>query len=134
MHPKQIALEDKLHKMCLEVDNYLEDKFGTMFPLHPNRSKRGETASANYDGLFSTGVQFSSGYGSTLGRGYLLDIDISTLSWIKKEDRTLIEEEAITFIKTLLPVYFPDRKLEIKRDGNLIKIVGDFSLGIKDIN
>ena len=134
MHPKQIALEDKLHKMCLEIDNHLEDKFGTMFPLHPNRRKRGETASANYDGLFSTGVQFSSGYGSKLGRGYLLDIDISTLSWVKKEDRALIEEEAIALLKTLLPIYFPDRKLEIKRDGNLIKIVGDFSLGIKDIN
>lgn len=134
MHPKQIALEDKLHKMCIEVDNHLEDKFGTMFPLHPNRMKRGKTASANYDGLFSTGVQFSSGYGSKLGRGYLLDIDISTLTWVKKEDRLLIEEEAISFLKTLLPIYFPDRKLEIKRDGNLIKIVGDFSLGSKDIN
>ncbi len=134
MHPKQIALEDKLHKMCMELDNHLEDKFGDMFPLHPNRMKRGKTASANYDGLFSTGAQFSSGYGSQLGRGYLLDIDISTLSWVKKEDKTKIEEEAISFLKEIIPKYFPQRKLEIKRDGILIKIVGDFSLGSNDTN
>jgi hypothetical protein len=28
----------------------------------------------------------------------------------------------------------PERKLEIKRDQNVIKIVGDFSLGISEIN
>jgi hypothetical protein len=129
MHPKQSALEDQLHKMCIALDNHLEDKFGTMFPLHPNRMKRGKTANANYDGLFSTGAQFTLGYGSQLGRGYLLDIDISTLTWIKKEDVRVIEEEAILFIKEALPTYLPNRNLEIKRDMNLIKIVGDFSLG-----
>lgn len=134
MHPKQIELETQLHKMCLELDNHLEDNFGAMFPLHPNREKRGKTSSANYDGLFSTGVQFTNGYGSSLGRGYLLDIDISTLSWVKKSDVSLIEEEAINFLSKALKRYFPNRKLEIKRDQNVIKIVGDFSLGISEIN
>ncbi|MGD1822071.1 MAG: hypothetical protein ACPKM0_04820 [Pleomorphochaeta sp.] len=134
MHPKQIELEKKLHDMCIELDNHLEDEFGSMFPLHPNREKRGETASANYDGLFSTGLQFTSGYGSKLGRGYLLDIDISTLTWVKKDEVKIIEEEAIKYLKTLLPKHFPNRKLEIKRDQNVIKIVGDFSLGLSEIN
>ena len=133
MHPKQSALEDQLHKMCIALDNHLEDKFGTMFSLHPNRMKRGKTASANYDGLFSTGAQFTLGYGSKLGRGYLLDIDISTLEWTKKSEVALIEEEAILFIQEALPTYLPNRVLNVKRDGNVIKIVGDFSLGHTDI-
>ncbi|MGD1820540.1 MAG: hypothetical protein ACPKOI_11785 [Pleomorphochaeta sp.] len=134
MHPKQIELESRLHKICMELDNYLEDEFGTMFPLHPKREKRGKTSSANYDGLFSTGVQFTTGYGSQFGRGYLLDIDIRTLSWVTKADKTKIEEAAIQKLKTLLEIHMPERKLEIKRDQNLIKIVGDFSLGISEIN
>jgi len=134
MHPKQIELENKLHKMCIELDNHLEDTFGNLFPLHPNREKRGKTASANYDGLFSTGLQFTNGYGSSLGRGYLLDIDISTLTWVKKSDKTMIEEEAIKYLSSILIKHFPDRKLEIKRDQNVIKLVGDFSLGLSEIN
>lgn len=134
MHPKQIELENQLHKMCIELDNHLEDKFGNMFPLHPNREKRGKTASANYDGLFSTGLQFTNGYGSKLGRGYLLDIDISTLTWVKKEDTKMIEDEAIQYLSSILKKYFPNRVLELKRDQNVIKLVGDFSLGVSEIN
>jgi len=134
MHPKQIELEGQLHRMCLELDNHLEDKFGSMFPLHPNREKRGKAASGNYDGLFSTGLQFTNGYGSSLGRGYLLDIDISTLSWVTKNDILKIEEESINFIKLILPKHFPNRKLDIKRDQNIIKLIGDFSLGISETN
>ncbi len=134
MHPKQIALEDKLHKMCIDLDNHLEDMYGSLFPLHPNRMKRGKTASANYDGLFSTGTQFTNGYGSTLGRGFLIDIDIRTLSWVKKEDVKMIEDEAIEYLNSIISTYLPERKLEVKRDQNVIKIVGDFSLGSNDIN
>ncbi len=129
MHPKQRALENKLYEMSMDLDHHLEDTFGSKFPLHPNRLERGMASSPNYDGLFSTGVQFTPGYGSKYGRGYLLDIDIRTLSFVKKEQKTKIEEEAIAYLEKIMPTYFPTRNLKIKRDGVLIKIIGDFSLG-----
>jgi len=134
MDYKQDKLEESLTKMCLELDSYLEDKYGEKYPRHPNRMKRGEAASGNYDGLFSAGTKFTLGYGSSEGRGYIVDIDIVTLSWVKKEEEKQIIDDGISYLKDLLPKYFPDRKLEIKHDGNLYKIVGDFSLGMSEIN
>ncbi|MCH3908672.1 MAG: hypothetical protein LKE39_06935 [Sphaerochaeta sp.] len=129
MHPKQQALEDQLRRMCDALDNHLEDKYGTRYPLHPNRLERGEAASVAYDGLFSTGTQFTMGYGSQTGRGYLVVVDICTLDRVKPEDRAEIETEASRYLETLLPLYFPDRKLTLVKDGRVWKIIGDFSLG-----
>jgi hypothetical protein len=111
------------------LDNHLEDKYGTRYPLHPNRLERGEAASVAYDGLFSTGTQFTMGYGSQTGRGYLVVVDICTLDRVKPEDRAEIETEASRYLETLLPLYFPDRKLTLVKDGRVWKIIGDFSLG-----
>lgn len=134
MHPKQLELENTLHKMCLELDNYLEEKYGKDFPLHPNRLERGKASNGNYDGLFSAGTKFTLGYGSNEGRGYVIDIDIVSLAWITKKQEDKITCDGINYLRKLLPKYFPNRKLEIKKDGNLFKIVGDFSLGISEIN
>ena len=38
-------------------------------------------------------------------------------------------KEAFSFIQSVLPVFFTDRKLSVVRDGRLLKIIGDFSLG-----
>ncbi|NMA22898.1 MAG: hypothetical protein GX938_05255, partial [Spirochaetales bacterium] len=62
-HPSQLLLEQKLRNLADDLDNYLEDTFGDLYPLHPNRLRRGEAASVAYDGLFSTGTQFTAGYG-----------------------------------------------------------------------
>lgn len=134
MNAKQDELERTLSKMFLQLDTYLEDKFGDKFQIHPNRLKRGKAASGNYDGLFSAGTKFTLGYGSKEGRGYIVDIDIVTLNWVTKEEEKAIIDDGINHLKTLLPEYFPDRKLEIRWDGNLYKIVGDFSLGASEIN
>lgn len=134
MHPKQRELEDTLNKMCLDLDTFLEEKYGDKYPLHPNRLKRGKAASGNYDGLFSAGTKFTLGYGSKEGRGYIVDIDIVTLTWIKKKEQEEIVEDGVKYLKSIMPKYFPERKLEIKKDGNLYKIVGDFSLGISEID
>lgn len=134
MNAKQDELEKNLTNMCLELDTYLEDKYGKKYPIHPNRLERGKAASGNYDGLFSAGSKFTLGYGSNEGRGYIVDIDIVTLSWVNKEDKEAITKDGIKYLRTLLPKFFPDRKLEIKKDGNLYKIIGDFSLGVSEIN
>ncbi len=128
-HPKQQELEDTLRKMCDDLDTFLEDTYGDRYPLHPNRLARGNAASVAYDGLFSTGTQFTMGYGSKAGRGYIVDIDIATLSRVDKNDHDMIEASAVAYLESLLPVYFPNRQLQIVKDGNLYKIIGDFSLG-----
>lgn len=128
-HPKQAQLERKLRALADELDEYLEDRFGGLYPLHPNRPPRGKTASVAYDGLFSTGTQFSAGYGSEYGRGYVVSVDIRTLCPVKAEDRQKIEKASKEFLKERIPYHFPNRKIELKRDGTVYKLVGDFSLG-----
>lgn len=129
MSHKQQVLEQHLRALCDDLDHFLEDTFGDRYPLHPNRPPRGKAARVAYDGLFSTGTKFTLGYGSEHGRGYLVDIEISTLDRVKSEDRQEIETAAITFLRTQLPVHFPNRKLSIVKDGRVYKIIGDFSLG-----
>ncbi len=130
MHPKQEELEKRLRKMLDELDEYLEETYGDQFILHPNRLKKGEAASPLYDGMFSTSTKFSMGYGTKSGRGYDIVIDISTLEYVKNENRQRIEDDAARKLKTLLPNYFPNRKLSILKEANYYKLVGDFSLGI----
>jgi hypothetical protein len=115
--------------MCDALDNHLEDMFGNRYPLHPNRLERGQAASVAYDGLFSTGTQFTMGYGSVSGRGYIVDIDICTLERVRPEDRETIEAEATGYLRRILPLYLPDRNLSLVKDGRVWKLVGDFSLG-----
>ncbi len=128
-HPKQMELEAVMRRLCDDLDHYLEDAFGDRYPLHPNRPARGKAASVAYDGLFSTGTQFTLGYGSNHGRGYLVTVEIRTLSTVEKSDRQDIEQSAIAYLRSIIPTYFPNRFIEVKRDGNVYKLVGDFSLG-----
>jgi len=129
MHPKQQELEDRLSLLCQDLDNDLEDKFGALYRIHPNRLKRGYGSNPRFDGLFSTSMAFTLGYGSQTGRGYIVEVDIRTLDNVTPEIRQDIENEAFSYIQNNLEVAFPDRNLSIVKDGNLMKIVGDFSLG-----
>ncbi len=128
-HPKQEVIEKNMRALCNALDEYLEDTYGDSYPLHPNRMKRGKAGSVAYDGLFSTGTKFTLGYGSQSGRGYLVDIEIVTLEKIVHEIREEIEKSAASFLRKNLSEYFPHRELEIVKEGNVFKIVGDFSLG-----
>ena len=128
-HPKQIVLEGLMRKMCDELDHRLEDAFGSSYPRHPNRPARGKAASVAYDGLFSTGTQFTLGYGSDHGRGYIISVEMRTLTKVKNEDEQAVEKATVQIINDLLPQYFPDREITLKQDGNVYKLVGDFSLG-----
>ncbi|MBR4159343.1 MAG: hypothetical protein IKT97_04735, partial [Spirochaetia bacterium] len=75
-------------------------------------------------------ADFTPGYGSELGRGYILKVEMKTLAEIPDDVRQTIFSDAVEKFRELLPVYFPERKLEIKQDQEFFKIVGDFSLGI----
>lgn len=129
MHPKQAELEKGLSLMCAELDEHLEDKYGTEYTLHPNRPRRGHAANPSYDGLFYTGAMFTLGYGSTYGRGYIIDIEIRSLQHVDSVRKREIEEDGMAFLKTRLKSYFPERELQIVRDKTVWKLTGDFSLG-----
>ncbi len=121
--------ETRLKELFDEVNDYLEDKYGDRYPLHPSRARRGFTSNKESNGLFNVGAAFSAGYGSEHGRGYVIDIDIVTLSSVPDEVEDEIEEEAVDCVRRKLLSYFPDRKLEVKRDRHTFKIFGDLSLG-----
>lgn len=129
MHPKQEELENNLSLLCQNLDNYLEDEYGSRYRIHPNRLKRGLGSNPRFDGLFSTAMAFTLGYGSKEGRGYVVEVDIRTLDRVSPEERQEINDAAFSYIQSNLKEVFPDRDLSIVKDGNLMKIVGDFSLG-----
>jgi hypothetical protein len=128
-HHKLNELDRKMKALFDEADDYLEDTYGGDFPLHPARPARGETANKSSNGLFNIGAAFTPGYGSEHGRGYVVDVDMATLADVSEETEREIEEEAACFIRSKLPDYFPERNIELKKDGKNFKIVGDFRLG-----
>ncbi|MCK5736643.1 MAG: hypothetical protein KAH21_09200, partial [Spirochaetaceae bacterium] len=96
---------------------------------HPNRARRGKTSNKEMDGLFNIGADFTPGYGSSLGRGYVVTIRISTLDHIPVDIREKIKFDVELMVRERLPAVFPGRMLQVERDGNLLKIIGDFNLG-----
>ena len=129
MHPKQEILEEKMAQLCQALDNHLEDIYGDHYRLHPNRLRRGKGSNPSFDGLFSTSLAFTLGYGSEYGRGYVVNVEIRTLDKVSQYDSTKIQAEAFSFISRNLKKFIPDQDLKIVQDGNLMKVIGDFSLG-----
>lgn len=128
-HPKRKAWEDRLARLLTEVDIELERRHGDAYPLHPARARHGETSNPKYSGLFQISAQFSPGYGSRHGRGYVVEVRMVTLSTIPDDTRNAIESEAAELIRARLPDVFPGRTLDVQRDGPVYKLTGDFSLG-----
>ncbi len=120
--------EQTLKKIFDEIDDYLEDMYGGLYPLHPARRKRGETANKSYDGLFNVGASFSAGFGSEYGRGWVFDVHISTLSDVSPEIRDQIYNDAANRLAKLLAEHYPDRNIRVEKDGNVFKIFGDLEL------
>lgn len=129
MHPRQEELEDRLAQLCRDLDNHLEDIYGTHYSRHPNRPERGMAANPAFDGLFATSCAFTLGYGSKSGRGYVVNVEIRTLDTVSEYERNKIFAEAFSYVTSLLPKAFPERELRIIQENNIMKIVGDFSLG-----
>jgi len=128
-HPKMTNFDERLKKLFDEVDSYIEELYGDRYPLHPVRPSRGTTSNPEADGLFNIGANFTPGFTSELGRGYLIDMSISTIEKVDENVRRIIYEAATEKVKELLLIHFPERELTVRRDGNLFKIQGDFSLG-----
>ncbi len=125
-HPSRLALEEALFKISDRTDDALEDAYGEKYNLHPNRMKRGETPNKSSDGLFNAGFTFTPGYGSTHGRGYVLQFHISTLDRVPKEVYTLFEDFAAGYIRSILLDYFYPDTVELLGEKTHYKLVGDF--------
>ncbi|WP_304221380.1 hypothetical protein [Gracilinema caldarium] len=128
-HAKLRAFENQLKALFNEVDHQLEDRWGNLYAVHPNRPRRGETADPEMDGLFEVAADFTPGIGSEMGRGYIISLRVATLDRLDPAQFEALMEEAAGIVKQLLPRYFPERSLQVVRDGKRFKIVGDFSLG-----
>jgi hypothetical protein len=128
-HPKLVEFERKLKALFDSIDDHLEQKYGDLFPLHPARARRGETSNKEQDGLFTIGANFSPGFGSEFGRGYVIEVRMVTLADVPDYVREQIEQEVADLAAEKLPYYLPGRKLTVDRDGRLYKIHGDLSLG-----
>ncbi len=128
-HPMTRKWEKRLRSIFFVIDEYLENEYEGCFPLHPNRPARGTTGNVEMDGLFNVGASFSAGYGSRLGRGWVVEIHLATLSSVPKETRKRIEDEVRDLIQKELTLRFPERELRVEKDGPCLKIFGDMSLG-----
>lgn len=128
-HPRLVEFDSRLKQLFDDVDDALEDAYGNHYRLHPSRAKRGTTGNKEHDGLFNVGATFTPGYGSSLGRGYVVDVEMITLVHVPQDVREEIEQRAAELVAAKLPEYFPDRSLTVARDRNVFKITGDFNLG-----
>ena len=124
-HPKIEKWEHKLKQIFDEIDDYLEDTYGSTYVLHPARAARGTTSSKDQDGLFNIGAKFSAGFGSHFGRGYVVDVEMVTLEHIPEKVREQIESDVLEKLKSKVLLHFPGRQLRIDIDRNVIKIHGD---------
>ncbi|HDP98079.1 MAG TPA: hypothetical protein ENN22_02715 [bacterium] len=128
-HSSAEKWEARLNSLIDEIDDLLEDRYGHKYRLHPARSQRGRTSSKSHDGLFNIVASFSLGAGSSLGRGYVVDVQLATLEKVPDEVIKEIESFTMKKVRERLDKYFPNRDLKADLDGDVIKIYGDLSLG-----
>jgi len=125
--PRFNSLDKTLKRIFNEVDEALEDQYGGDFTLHPARTPRGGTANPSSNGLFNVGASFSAGYGSELGRGYVVEIHMSTLENVPSAVRDEIEQKVMEMLRDKLDETMPDKELFVEKDGSVVKIHGDLS-------
>ena len=120
--------EARLKEVFDQIDHELEDRYSGRFNLHPTRPPRGSTSDPEADGLVNVGAAFTAGYGSRTGRGYVVEIRLAAAGRIPADVEQAIEAEVERRLRDLLPAAFPERALNVTRDGHVLKIVGDLSL------
>ena len=69
------------------------------------------------------------GVGSSVGKGYVVDIKMVTLEKIPDRIREEIKDLVQEKLRQLLPTQFPETDLLVDKDGPVLKIHGDLSLG-----
>lgn len=127
-HPLLRKWENTLQSIFDRIDHKLEDKYGEKFPLRANRPKAGKGVTPDADGLFDLGVSFSVGIGSEFGPGYVFRVRLATMNRVPEEFMQQVENEVVELLNIELPKHFPDRELNVVRDGRLFKIYGDLDL------
>ncbi len=120
--------ESRLNELLRQVDHVLEEKYGHLFATHPARPPKGSTANPQQDGLFRVTASFSPGFGTELGKGYVLQLDLVTLEKVPQAKVDRIQREAVRLIQNGLENVLPGRDLAVRRDANVWKIVGDLSI------
>ena len=126
--PEVTRWEETLKQVFDRIDDRLEERHGSTYPLHPARARRGSAANREDDGLFNIGAAFSAGFGSEHGRGYVVNVRMSTLSEIPEKVQQDLENEVAVMLEKDLPAAFPGRRLKVVRDGHVFKIIGDLGL------
>ena len=86
-HHAAIKWEAQLDEAMHELDLFLEEKYRGQYILHPARPIQGKTANPSQDGLFSIAANFSLGFGSEIGKGYIVDIRLVTLQHVPDDVR-----------------------------------------------
>ena len=120
--------EDKLNALLRQVDAALEEEYGEVVPRHPSRLPHGATGNPQHDGLFRITAAFTAGFGSQLGRGYVVTIEPVTLETFPPGIWHGAEQKACQMIREGLEEALPGRGLKLQRDGDVWKITGDLSL------
>lgn len=127
-HQRVEQWEARLNALLKRVDHALEERFGTLLTPHPARPPHGATANPQHDGLFRITAVFTAGFGSSLGKGYVLSMEPVSLEPLPEDVRAEIEAAAVRMIREGLEEALPGRGMRVQRDGTLWKIVGDLSL------
>lgn len=120
--------EDRLQNLFNRIDRILEEKYGELYPLRPNRPAHGRGVTPDADGLFDLGVSFSVGIGSQFGPGYVFRVKLATLNRVPDDLVENIEKEVVELLTIELPKEFPGKELRVARDGHVYKIFGDLGL------
>ena len=97
-------------------------------PLRFNRPARGCGVTPDTDGLFEIGFSFSLGIASQLGPGYVFRVKVATMSRVSPDFMEKVENEVVDMLKSELPKEFPNRELNVAKDGRNYKIYGDLDL------
>jgi len=127
-NPRVEEWEERLNQLLRRVTVQLEERFSDFALRHPARLPHGATANPQNDGLFRITATFTPGFGSQLGKGYVLTIEPVTLDRFRQEAWREIENFACEQIRAGLEAVLPGRGLTVRRDGQIWKIVGDLSL------
>ena len=105
--------EGKLRKIFKEINDVLEEKYGSLFPLNPVRARHGTTSDPESDGLFDVGATYSTGLGSKFGEGYVIEVRWATLKPVPEEMQKEAGAIAEKILNNRLAEEFPGKNLEV---------------------
>ena len=127
--PRVMAFERKLKAVFDQIDREFERDHAGLYERHPARLRQGATGNPEFDGLFNIGAAFTAGFGSSHGPGYVVEVRLVTLDPVSEAAQDKLETRPLDRLRTLLPEAFPGRRLQVDRDGHVLKIHGDLHLG-----